>query len=87
MSRQMMARESDGRLHSHVHPSRGDVDHARLNGFAVSCLAHGDGAESIHPLGEGSSKTRWHVLHDEDRHRKITREKRQNFLKSFRASG
>src|ERR1017187_69048 len=50
---------------SHVHPSRSDVDHTRLNGFAVGCLAHGDGAKSVHPLREGRGKTRGHVPHDE----------------------
>jgi len=73
-----MACESDGRR---------NVDHTRVKWFAVSCLAHADGAHGVQPLGEGRGEARGHMLHDQNGDGKFARKKRKNFLQGFGTAG
>ena len=54
------------------------VDGARDERAAVGGLDHPQGAEPVQPLGELAGEDGRHVLHDQDRHRQVRRQHRQD---------
>jgi len=73
-------------FHNHMNARRGNVDDAGADRFAVGGFVNFDQAQFVQSLGKGSGEAGRHVLHDQNGHREIAREKGEHVLKSFWAT-